>query len=103
MIKKISKYLLIITIVLLITGCKFKSDSMEDIEIYTTTYPLNYLTQYLYGEYAKVYSIYPTGIDIDTYKLSQRKIKEYANSDLLVFNSLDTDRDYAVKMINKNK
>ena len=37
MIKKISKYLLIITIVLLITGCKFKSDSMEDIEIYTTT------------------------------------------------------------------
>ena len=103
MIKKISKYLLIITIILLISGCKFKSDSMEDIEIYTTTYPLNYLTNYLYGEYSKVYSIYPTGIDIDNYKLSERKIKEYSNSDLLVFNSLDNDRDYAVKMINKNK
>ena len=32
-----------------------------------------------------------------------RKLEEYSKSDLFVFNSLDKDRDYAVKMINKNK
>jgi len=86
-----------------LTGCDLNNDSMENIDIYTTTYPINYLINYLYGDYAKVYSIYPVGVDIDNYELSDRKIKEYSDSDLFVFNSLDIDRDYAVSMINKNK
>ena len=75
---------------------------MENIEIYTTIYPINYLTNYLYGEHSKIHSIYPAGVDVDNYKLSKRKLKEYSNSDLFIFNSLDIDKDYAVEMINKN-
>ena len=75
---------------------------MENISIYTTTYPINYLINSLYEDHSKVYSIYPTGVNIEEYELSERKLEEYSKSDLFVFNSLDKDRDYAVKMINLN-
>ena len=75
---------------------------MENINIYTSTYPVNYLLDYLYGDNSKIYSIYPTGVNIDEYDLSDRKLEEYSKSNLFVFNSLDKDRDYAVKMINLN-
>lgn len=94
--------ILTITILILLTGCTNTEQNMEDINIYTSTYPLNYLINYLYGENSKVYSIYPTGINIDEYELSDRKLEEYSKSNLFVFNSLDKDKEYAVKMINLN-
>lgn len=102
--KILKKLSLLLIILLLITGCNLNisNDSMENIEIYTTIYPINYLTNYLYGEHSKIHSIYPAGVDVDNYKLSKRKLKEYSSSDLFIFNSLDIDKDYAVEMINKN-
>lgn len=86
-----------------LTGCFFKRDTMEDIDIYTTVYPINYLLNCLYGNNARIFSIYPTGVNIHEYELSDKKLDEYSRKDLFVFNSLDKDRDYAVKLINKNK
>ena len=102
--KILKKLSLLLIIPLLITGCNLNinNDSMENIEIYTTIYPINYLTNFLYGEHSKIHSIYPAGVDVDNYKLSKRKLKEYSSSDLFIFNSLDIDKDYAVEMINKN-
>ena len=48
---KFIKILGITTLSLILTGCLFKRDTMEDIDIYTTIYPINYLTNYLYGDY----------------------------------------------------
>ena len=94
----------ILICVLLLTGCDlFKSDIMEDIDVYTTTYPTNYLIRYLYKDHATVHSIYPTGVNFKEYELSDKKINEYAKSDLFVFNSQDIERDYAVRMINENR
>ena len=98
----LKKILLLVIVVLLVSGCEFHSNKMDDISIYTTTYPINYLITSLYGEHSRVYSIYPTGVLLDDYKLSERKLTEYSKSDLFIFNSLDKDRDYAVKMINLN-
>lgn len=98
------KMIVIILCIALLTGCSlFKSDIMEDIDVYTTTYPINYLINTLYGKHSTIYSIYPKGVNFKDYKLSDKKINEFAKSDLFVFNSLDEDRNYAVKMINKNK
>ena len=99
---KIFKKLFLILIIILLSGCEMNKNNMENISIYTTTYPINYLINELYGEHSKIYSIYPTGVDLTEYELSQRKIEEYSKSDLFVFNSLDKDRDYAVEMINLN-
>lgn len=86
----------------LLSGCEESETKMENINIYTTTYPINFIINQLYEEHSKVYSVYPTGVDVDKYELSTRKLEEYSKSDLFIFNSLDKDRDYAVKMINLN-
>lgn len=99
---KFFKNLFLILIIIFLTGCEMNKNNMEDINIHTTTYPINFLINELYGQHSKIYSIYPTGVDLDEYELSERKIEEYSQSDLFVFNSLDKDRDYAVKMINLN-
>ena len=96
------KIFLIGFIIVFLVGCDINSNTMEDISIYTTTYPIHYLITSLYGEHSKIYSIYPTGVTLSDYKLSDRKLEEYSKSDLFIFNSLDRDRDYAVKMINLN-
>lgn len=103
--KFFKKSFLVIIILFLFTGCDLKKGDMENIDIYTTIYPINYLLDVLYGKYANIRSIYPLGVDLNSYELSERKINEYSKSDLFVFNSLDEkrDRSYAVKMINKNE
>lgn len=103
-IMKKYKILLISLCLILLTGCDvLKNDVMEDIEVYTTTYPTTYLINYLYGTHSTLHSIYPTGVNFKEYDLSEKKLNEYAKSDLFIFNSQDIDREYAVKMINANK
>lgn len=99
--KKIFSIILVICIFLL-SGCDVNEKTMDNINIYTTTYPIQFIINQLYMDHSKVYSVYPTGVDVSHYELSNRKLEEYSNSDLFVFNSLDKDRDYAVKMINLN-
>ena len=66
------KYLGIIFVflVLFTSGC-LKRDNLEGIEIVTTVYPLEYVTNYLYGEHSIVNSVYPDGIDITGYSLTK--------------------------------
>ena len=96
-------FILLILTIFMVTGCNVKKDNMEGITIYTTIYPIRYLIDSLYGDNSTIYSIYPAGVDTNEFELSDKKLEEYANTDLFVFNSLDRDRDFAVKMINKNK
>lgn len=100
--KKLKILIALLCCMTLLSGCSTSNDNMENISIYTTTYPINYLINSLYEDHSKVYSIYPTGVNIEEYELSERKLEEYSKSDLFIFNSLDKDRDYAVKMINLN-
>lgn len=101
--KLLKKLSILLCIPLLFSGCSTNQNNMDDISIYTTTYPINYLITSMYENHSRVYSIYPTGVTLDDYELSDRKLEEYSKSDLFVFNSLDKDRDYAVKMINLNE
>lgn len=95
--KKLLLCLLTISIVFSISGCK--KNSMDDISIYTTTYPIEYITYELYGENSNISSIYPNEI-ID---LSDKLIKDYSKTDLFVYNGLSSEKNYAVKMLNNNK
>ena len=100
--KKIIYFMIMFFSLGLLSGCEESETKMENINIYTTTYPINFIINQLYEEHSKIYSVYPTGVDVDKYELSTRKLEEYSKSDLFIFNSLDKDRDYAVKMINLN-
>ena len=101
--KKITKLLLIVfSGVLLTTGC-FKNDTMEDIDIVVTKYPIEYAINELYGDYSTITSIYPNGINTEEYNLTDKKIKEYSKKDLFIYNGLSKENDIAIDFINKNK
>ena len=101
--KKIN-YLFIIAITLLLTGCDlFKRDTMENINIITTIYPLEYTTNYLYGYNSNVTSIYPDDINTDIYELTEKQLKDNSKKDLFIYMGLSNDSSIAIKLIEKNK
>mgnify|MGYP000043792304 CR=1 FL=1 len=100
--KKI-KFILIAITLISMTGC-FKKDNFEDIEIYTTTYPIEYIVNYLYGEHSTINSIYPNGVDTKKYELNNKQIKDYSKTDLYIFNGLNTkENGYVTSMFQNNK
>lgn len=100
--KLYKKVIMLCTSCFLLTGC-FESNSLENASISTTVYPVEYLTKYLYQDNGDVVSIYPAGVDIDTYKMSKKQIKEYAKSDLFIYNGLTSEKEIAKELLNKNK
>ena len=101
-IMKKFKLLLILIGICSITGC-FKRDTMDDVSIVTTTYPIQYLVEEIYGYNSDIVSIYPNGVNVDEYTLSNKKIKEYASNDIIVYNGLiPKERNMTVSLVNKN-
>lgn len=100
--KKLFTIFGILFISMISTGC-FKRDSLEDITIYTTTYPIEYITNYLYGEHSTIYSIYPNGTDIKKYSLTSKQIEDYSKMDMYIFSGLTDEKDYVTPLFKHNK
>lgn len=96
------KFLILISILFCLTGC-FKRDDMEDITIYTSVYPIEYITTELYGENSKINSIYPNGVNINNYTLNDKQIKDYSKTNMFIFNGLSSEKDYVSSMFRNNK
>ena len=99
--KKIIKLFVMISFIIMLTGC-LKSEELDDATIYTTTYPVEYIVNELYGYNSEVLSIYPEGVNVNTYTLSNKKIKKYSKSDLFVYNGLTDEKRIAADFVNKN-
>ena len=102
---KIIKYLMmvvfILPIILLSTGCS--NDSMDNIEIVVTNYPCEYITKKIYDKHATVTSIYPDGVDISNYKISNKQKHDFASKDLFIYNGLlEKERNLAVDLLEIN-
>ncbi len=97
------KIILLILCLFLTTGCSLKKDNLEDATIYTTIYPIKYLTEFMYKDYSTIESIYPAGADITSYKLTDKQIKKYAKGDLFIYNGLSSEKTIAKNLINKNR
>ena len=83
--KRVKLFLIPIISLLLFTGCDFlKVDNMEDIDIITTSYPLEFVVKALYGEHSVVKSIFPDGQDTYKYELNDKAIKNFSGEDLFV-------------------
>lgn len=94
--------LLLISVSILLTGC-IKRDEFENIDIYTSIYPIEYITNRLYGNHSNIFSIYPDGILIDEYTLTEKQIKDYSKSNMYIFSGLGNDKQYVIPMFNENK
>lgn len=94
--------LLFLTVIIFLTGGCFAEDTMENIDIYTTAYPIEYVVERLYGEHSEIKSIYPNG-SVSGEIVNDKLLKDYSNSDLFVFNGLGpNEQDYVYKMLNYN-
>ena len=101
--KKVISIVLMVCVCISLTGCDIKANSMEDINIYTTNYPTEYITQRLYGDHATVSSIYPNGVNINEYKLTKKQIDDYSKCNLYIFNGLsETEKGYVTSFRKKN-
>ena len=103
--KKITKYLLLIisifTISIFTTGCG--NDEMDGTTIAVTNYANEFIVDKLYGKHSKITSIYPDGVDTDTYKLSKKQKQEFSKYGIFVYNGLiESERNIAIDLLNIN-
>ncbi len=94
--------MMVFIISMMATGC-FKRDNLEGIEIITTTYPVEFVTNYLYGEHSIVNSIYPDGIDTSNYSLSEKQLNDYSKKKLFIYNRITNDKDIALEFLERNE
>lgn len=85
-----------------LTGC-FKRDDMEDISIVVSTYPIEYIVKSLYGAYSNIDSIYPSGVDVNNYELTDKQISDYSKNTLFVYNGLSDEKNIARSFLNQNR
>ncbi len=100
--KRLFSLFLLFILCFFTTSC-IRRDSMENITIYTTNYPTYFITKKLYGKFSTVRSIYPKGVNIYNYKLTNKQIKDYSNSNLFIFNGLGKEKNIVTKMRKYNK
>lgn len=85
----------------LTTGCT--NDSMDNIDVIVTNYANEYITKNLYDNHATITSIYPDGVDISNYKISNKQKQDFAKYDLFVYNGLlEKERNLALELLDLN-
>lgn len=101
-LKRLFKLCSLILVMFCMSGC-LKEDNLLNDNVYTTVYPIKYLTDYLYGEIKSINSIYPNGADITTYELTNKQKETYSKGALFVYNGLTTEKELAREFLNDNK
>lgn len=100
--KKIAIILMLIITTIFLSGC-FKQDTYDDINILTTIYPSEYIISRLYKDHSNTFSIYPDGIGIENYSLTEEQINTMSKNALYIFNGLSNEKNYVIPFLNKNK
>lgn len=95
------KILIIIASCLLLTGC-FNDEDLNDVYIYTTIYPIEYITSNLYNEYANIKSVYPDGANTNEYTFTDKQKSRYASAKSFIYNGLSDEVPLAVDLLNLN-
>ena len=101
--KKVIGVLVALAIVIIIASTYFKKDTYDNINILTTVYPEEYIVNALYGDHAKVESIYPDGVNINGYTLTDEQVSSFSSNNLYIFNGLSDEKNYVIPMLKSNK
>ncbi len=99
--KKLIFIIATISLMIIAAGC-FKRDDLEDVEVYTTIYPIEFLVEEIYGYNSNVNSIYPNGVDVNEYTLTKKQVENYSQVALFVYNGLSDEKKIAADFLNTN-
>ncbi|WP_330948928.1 metal ABC transporter solute-binding protein, Zn/Mn family [Virgibacillus sp. MG-45] len=78
----------ILFILLVITGCSANDKSAnqdDELTIYTSIYPIQYIVERLGEETVNVQSVYPPGVDAHTYEPTSKDIAAIAKGDAFIY------------------
>lgn len=95
------KVIVLLMSLFLLTGC-LEEEKLDKIA-YTTYYPLEFATNYMYKDFATVKSIYPNGIDTSKYTLTDKQKSIYAASDMFVYAGVTDEVKLAAEFLNTNQ
>ena len=99
--KKI-KCILLTVLALTLTGC-FKNESVENISITTSVYPIEYVVNMLYGDHSKITSMYPKDTDTNSFEVTNVLLDQYKDNDMFIFNGLSNESNNVKYLLKKNK
>ncbi|MFV0275360.1 MAG: metal ABC transporter substrate-binding protein [Bacilli bacterium] len=85
------KKIIIILSLILLVGCTNDSKIEEENTIYTTIYPIEYITKYLIGDKINVESIIPLDGDAHTYEPTVSVINNVIESDMFIYLGLNLE------------
>lgn len=101
--KKVKIFFSLLIVLLGVCGCNKNDNETKTANIYTTIYPLTYVMEKLYGENNTIASIYPNGVDLNDYSLTDKQIKEYSQANMFVYIGLGNELNIAKSFLNNNK
>lgn len=99
--KKI-KLIITLLLTLTLTGC-FEDNTLENIDITTSAYPIEYIVERLYGTHSNITSIYPKDTDSNSYEVTDTLLSNYKESELFIFNGLSEEKNHIKTFKNNNK
>lgn len=74
---------------LTVVGCTSSNDSNnqlgEKLTVYTSIYPIQYITEQITGDQAIVKTVYPPGVDAHSYEPTTKEIMDLANADSFIY------------------
>jgi len=94
------KFLVLLAVLFLITGCDFVDD-FSDKYVYTTSYPIEYATNMLYKDHANISSVYPNGAN-SKYEVTEKKKEKYAEGETFIYSGISNEAFLARDLLNKN-
>lgn len=91
-------------LIIFMTSCvKVKINEFENSNIITTSYPLVFFTNSLYGDHAKVKSIYPNETNPNNLKFNDKQLDNFASNNLYIYLGQDSEQSkIAIELKNKN-
>lgn len=89
MLKRLRTITLLLILSITLIGCGTTDNQNEnetkDLTIYTTIYPIQYITEIIAGDIAHIQSVYPTGVDAHTYEPTSKEMTDMAHGDALIY------------------
>lgn len=98
------KLYFITLLIIFMTSCvNVKINEFENSNIITTSYPLVFFTNVLYGDHSKVKSIYPNEINPNTFKINSKQLDNFSKNNLYIYLGQDKEQSkIAIELKNRN-
>lgn len=72
-------------LLLICAGCQSISNKSQENTIYTSIYPIQFITDQIVGDTATVLSVYPPGVDAHSFEPTTKTITDIATSEAFIY------------------